>query len=99
VTKEVVILVFAAGSGSLALWIDVRFPRLGPAELRGAVLHAVCAYGLFLVSDAIFNMVAGSDPWRRLIALFAIDLSVLTYMLIACLWVLKVFRGALSAAR
>lgn len=93
------VLAFAAAAASLALWFDVRFPRLGPTALRGAVLHAVCACGLFLASDTLHNVVAGADPWRRLIALFAVDLSVLVYMLIVCLWVLKVFRGALSAAR
>jgi hypothetical protein len=90
---------FAAGAASLAVWVDVRFPRIGPAELRGVIVHAICAFGLFFASDTLYSMVAGGEVWRSVIALLAVELSVLTYMLIVGLWTLKVVRGALSAVR
>lgn len=90
---------FAAGAASLAVWVDVRFPRIGPAEFRGVIVHAICAFGLFFASDTLYSMVAGGEAWRSVIALLAVELSVLTYMLIVGLWTLKVVRGALSAVR
>jgi hypothetical protein len=99
VTSHLVIPVFLAGAGALALWVDVRFPRLGPTELRGVVLHAICAYGLFLASGVFFDAAAGDVSWRRFSAVFAIELPSLVYMLIVCLWMLKLVRGAISMAR
>jgi hypothetical protein len=99
VSSQLVIVVFLAGGGALALWVDVRFPRLGPTELRGVVLHAICAYGLFLASGTFFDAAAGDDAWRRFAAVLAIELPSLVYMLIVCLWMLKVARGAMSMAR
>ena len=98
-TRETVVLMFAAGAALLALWIDVRFPGLGPAGLRGVILHALCAFGFFFVSDTLYGAVAGGEVWRGVIGLLAVELSVLTYMLIVGLWTLKVFRGAVSAFR
>ena len=98
-SREVVVLSFAAGAGALALWIDVRFPRLGPTGFRGVLLHAVGAFGFFFVSDTFYDAIAGSEAWRSIVALLTVELAVLTYMLIASLWVLKLFHGAVSTAR
>ena len=99
VMPQVTVVAFAVGAGALALWLDVRFPRLGPTELRGVVLHAICAYGLFLVSGPLFGLAAGDAVWRRLGAIFTVGLPPLVYMLIVGLWVVKLLRGAMSLAR
>jgi hypothetical protein len=99
VTPQVSVLVFAAGAGALAVWLDVRFPGLGPTELRGVVLHAVCAYGVFIVSGPLFDVAGGDAVWQRLGAIFAVGFPPLVYMLIVCLWVVKLLRSAMSLAR
>jgi hypothetical protein len=99
VTPQIAVVAFAVSAGMLALWLDARFPRLGPAEMRGVILHAICAYGLFLGQDVLFGALRGDEAWRRFAALFLVDLALLVYMFIVCVWVMKVLRGALSAAR
>ena len=99
VSAQLAVPIFAVGAGALAIWLELRFPKLGPEDMRGVIVHAVCAYGFFLLGDGLFAAVAGDELWRRLIAIFVVNVTALVYMLVVCLWVLKVFRGAVSAAR
>lgn len=92
-------IVFGAGGAALAVWFDLRFPSIAPSELRGILVHAICAYGLFLASDTLFDLVASEAVWQRVGGVFAIHVPIVVYMLIVSLWVLKLLRGAMSAAR
>ena len=100
VSREVVVLSFGAGAAVLAVWIDFRFPRLAPTELRRVLLHVIGACGVCIATEMLLMDVAANDAaWRRIGTVFAVDLPVLVYMFIASLWVLKILRGAMSAAR
>jgi hypothetical protein len=82
----------------LALWIDVRFPRLAPKARRGVLLHVIGACGASLAIDMLLmDVVAGDAAWRRIGTVFVLDLPVLVYMFIASLWVLKMVRGAMGS--
>ena len=78
----------------LAVWIDFRFPRLAPTALRGVLLHVIGACGVGLATEMLVDVGANDAAWRRIAAVFAVDLPVLVYMFIASLWVLKMVRGA-----
>ena len=94
VTTEVVVLSFGAGGAMLAVWIDVRFPRLAPKALRGVLLHVIGACGVCLATEMLVDVGANDAAWRRIGTVFAVDLPVLVYMFIASLWVLKMVRDA-----
>jgi hypothetical protein len=81
--------VFVVGAGLLALWIDVRFPRLAPGSFSRRMLLAACAVlGLQLtpvLSGSAVAVYAG---------LFAIMLPVFVTALLAALWMLRSLRDA-----
>lgn len=86
------------GAAALALWLDVRFPRLGVGSLQVAILHA--ATGLFVVSFAVPAVAQLVLTWETLVAIEAAAIGIVlpgfTYALLACLWLVKLGRRALA---
>src|SRR5205814_588909 len=74
-SKDIFLLCFLAGSGLLAAWVAVRFPRLGPASLTWAVFHIGLTFGVGLVLGPAMAFVAGGG--FVLVAVFAVGLLVL----------------------
>jgi urea transporter len=81
--------VFLVSAGLLALWIDVRFPRLAPESLSRRVLAAAGA----LLALQVIPILSGSaaDVYA---GLFGITLPVLITALLAALWMLRALRDA-----
>ena len=80
---------FVVGAGLLALWLDVRHPKLAPQSLSRRVLAAVCA-GLILGVIPVFNGSAAA----AYATLFALVLPVLVCSLLTALWLLRALRDA-----
>jgi hypothetical protein len=91
-------VLFVAAAGAVALWIDVRFPRLGPAELPSAMAHLfAAAIANEMLDGALGGFVAGSAlPQSRLVAIVGIILPLVIYAVLAALWVLRIAHRALS---
>ena len=96
--------VFAAsllvGAGALALWADTRWPSLCPTALGRVGIHAaVAVLALLFALPPGMDLIAreGSDV-RTLISIFAVALPIITYGLLASVWVLKVAQRTLSGA-
>jgi hypothetical protein len=85
------------GAGAIALWIDVRFPRLAPQELPKALLHVAAslavAYG---TRPAMHLLLASEDPRVPLFAIFGIVFPSIVYCLLAGIWVIKLAQRTLS---
>jgi len=85
---------FLAGSAMLALWLELRFPRLGPTTVKGTLLHVggtIIAAQILLPLGVHF--LTGSRV-LTLVALFILALSALTYSLLAAIWLLKLVSNA-----
>jgi hypothetical protein len=99
-SRELFMLLFVVGSGSLAVWVALRVPQIAPHTLRAAGVHICAALLLGCVLSPALRLVPGQPgPTSVLVALFGIALPALTYMLLAGLWLLLVFAGDPFASR
>jgi hypothetical protein len=90
-------VVFVVSAGALAFWIDQRFPRLGPAELKPALAQLFAATIANQALDApIGGFVASSLPHGRIVAIVGIILPLVVYASLTALWVLRIAHRALS---
>ena len=82
------------GSGLLALWLDVRVPRLAPQSVKAIALHLALAF-------AAIQLIPGGtgSAAAKLGIVFGIALPALVYFLLATIWVLKHAQSAMGAAR
>jgi hypothetical protein len=80
---------FVVSAGLLALWIDVRFPKLAPESLSKRVLAACCA-GLVFGLAPVF----GGSAAAVYATLFAIVLPLLVSSLLSAVWLLRALRDA-----
>ena len=84
-------VVFVAGGALLALWVHLRFVRLAPADLRGALLHLG---GSFIACQLILpigsSLVAATGyPVLRIVSLLVLSLPALVYALLSLIWVIS----------
>jgi len=85
------------GAGAVALWIDVRFPRLAPQELMKALLHVAASLALgYGTSPAIQTLVSYEDDRLALLAVFGLAFPSIVYCLLAGIWVIKLAQRTLS---
>jgi hypothetical protein len=88
------------GIGAVAVWVNLRFPRLQPRSLRGAVVH--CAFAL-----AIFHGVPFAAYETRLLLPTTLAIVVgetvlvmpaLCYVLLSWLWLLARVRDQIGSS-
>jgi hypothetical protein len=91
-------VLFVAAAGAVALWIDVRFPRLAPGELPSAMAHLfAAAFANQVLDGRLGGFIAGSSlPQGRVVAIVGIILPLVIYAALAALWVLRIAHRALS---
>jgi hypothetical protein len=87
---------FLLGAAALAIWVYARWPRLTPSTLWTALLHVAAATLAAPLCVPVVRLLAsyGTVP-TSLLAVFAVALPVLTYMLLVALWVLATLRAAM----
>jgi hypothetical protein len=91
------LVAFLAGAAAVAFWIDVRFRRLAPSDLRWAMAHLFVAAAANQVLDAnLGGYVASSLPQGTFIAIFGVILPLVVYAALATIWVLRIAHRALS---
>lgn len=85
------------GAGAIALWIDVRFPRLGPEEIVKALLHVAASVAVgYATGPAMQMLLAYEQPYLNLVAVFGVAFPAVVYCLLAGLWVIKLTQRSLS---
>jgi hypothetical protein len=101
VSPVVALFAFAIGAAALAIWINVRFPRLAPAHFKAAFLHVGAAMLIaHVVTSTRYELNLGlAWPAGTLVHLFALLLPTIVYGLLAGLWFLKLAQGTLNAYR
>jgi hypothetical protein len=85
------------GAGAIALWIDVRFPRLAPDDMGKVLLHVAASIALgYATSPALQALLAYEDPRLTLLAIFGLGFPSIVYCLLAGLWMIKLAQRTLS---
>jgi hypothetical protein len=77
------------GAALLAVWIDVRHPKLAPQSFSRRMAAAGCAF-LVLQAMPVFN----GSPRAFYATLFAIVLPVLISSFLTAVWLLRALRDA-----
>jgi hypothetical protein len=96
---QIFVLVLAVGAGALAVWTDVRFPKLGPGTMGGVLLHSLAAMiALRVVAGNIGGLTSGPVP-AAIAAVLGIALPGLLYAFISGIWAIKLFQGAHAGTR
>jgi hypothetical protein len=95
------VVALALGAALLALWAVVRFPRLGPETLTGALAQVAVAFlsGLILVPIGMRSALAWDATLGPLAAVFVFALPGLLYLFLASLWAMRVLQQMMSRAR
>lgn len=91
-------IVLPCAAAALALWLDVRYPKLAAASLQTAVFHAAASFLVIsVVVPGIAQAVLVSETLLAIeVAAIGIVLPGFVYALSACLWLVKLGRQALS---
>jgi hypothetical protein len=94
VTVNTFIVASAVGAASIALWVEVRFPKLGPERIMGGLVHllATTAAAQFLVPVAL------ASATNKLLAIFLVAIPALIYAFLTGIWIMKLARNAMGNA-
>jgi hypothetical protein len=85
---------FLLGAVVIALWVDVRFPRLAPSSFGGAVLHVGgTIVGAQLLTPLATHLLGGS-AFLTLVSTFAVGFPALVYTLLVAFWIIRILHGA-----
>jgi hypothetical protein len=97
VSAGVFLIAITVGAGAIALWLDVRFPKAAPKEMRQALLHVGLSIVVaqLAVPLLIKTIAAAGSPVGVFLALFGIGFPALTYCLLASIWIIKGLQAAL----
>jgi hypothetical protein len=96
---ELFVVALAVGAGALALWADVRVPRLQPKELRGVLLHTFIAFAVLHVVAGWIGAPASGTLAVAMAALLGIALPAIVYAFLAGIWAIRMFQDAYKATR
>jgi hypothetical protein len=93
----VFVLAYLAGAVGVAFWIDRRWSRLAPRELRGAVVHLFAAgVSNQLLDGPLAGLAARSLPAGPVVAVMGVVFPLVVYVCLAAIWMLRIAQRALS---
>ncbi len=90
---------FAIGAGGIALWTDVRIPKLKPEEMRGIVMHTMAAFVVLHIVAGAVGPIAASGPVGAMAAVLAVGLPAVVYAFLVGIWAIRLFQGAYAGSR
>lgn len=97
-SKHEVVVAFALAAAPLALWVDVRLPRLVAECVKRRIAHAIVALAAAqLAAPMLLQLLFRVDDSRAsvLLGLFGIFLPALVYSFLSGIWLMRMFRNAL----
>lgn len=94
-SPQAYLVVYVVGAAVLAMWLYLRFPRIGPSDVTGVTLHLVASVlAANLVAPAAFGQ-AGSDGAMLAVTL-GVVLPCVMYVLLSGIWLIRLGQGMLS---
>ena len=91
--------IFFSGCAVIALWINVRFPKLCPEGLRQALIHMVVGTLALDLIMPLGNRLAehfATQPATRLLPVFLLILPALTYWLLGVSWMIRLTQSLMG---
>ena len=89
------LICIAVGSALVALWLDVRFPKLMPWSLRRLLVHLVVAIlVVYAVGPAMAFVAATGIPAAGLASVFGVAFPVLVYEFLVGAWMIKLAQSS-----
>ena len=99
-TVHTFLICLAVGAGAIALWLDVRLPKLMPWSLRRLLVHLVLAVSVvYLVGPAMTLVTSSALPAAGLAAVFCVAFPVLIYEFLVGLWLIRLAQASGSGFR
>lgn len=92
------LLSFAAGAFVLAVWVDVRWPRLLPSTMWRLAAHVLAAALLCTLGLGYAMAPFAGSELGRLVSIFAVALPFLTYGMIGGVWAFRISRDAMGGS-
>lgn len=96
---QIFVLVLAVAAGALAVWTDVRFPKLGPETMQGVLLHGVGAMIALQVVGTTIGVLTSGPSFTPIAAVLGVALPGLVYAFITGVWAIRLFQGAYAGTR
>lgn len=94
-TVNMLIVCIAVGAGAIAMWINLRFPKLMPWSMAKLLLHLVVAFVCVYAVKPGIELILGSGlPAGRLIGVFAIAFPALVYNFLVCAWLIRLAQAS-----
>lgn len=94
------IICIAVGSAAVALWINVRFPKLMPWKLGRLLMHLVIAFvGVYAVGPAMGIVTESGIPAARLASVFAVGFPLLVYEFLVGAWLIRLAQATAGGFR
>jgi hypothetical protein len=91
------VLAYLAGAVAVAFWVDRRFRRLAPRDMRIAVMHLLAAgVANQLLDDPLADVVTRSVPHGAVVAVMGVIFPLVAYACLAAIWMLRIAQRALS---
>ena len=100
-SPQLVTILIALGAAVIAVWLDVRFPRLAPAGIQPRFIIHVIACGLvlkLLVPSALSFTSGVGTVSATLLGVFGIAFPGLVYAFLVTVWILKLVQNAASSS-
>jgi hypothetical protein len=93
-------LLFVLGSATLAFWVAMCRPRLAPSSFRSGGIHLVAALVVGTILGPVLHAVPGlPSTLSFFVALFAVGLPAITYMMLAGMWLVQLAAGQVAPRR
>ena len=90
---------FALSSAAIAVWIDVRFPKLAPGDFRAAIIRL--AMGFVIVQLTLPATSALLSPYSALteaLGVAAVGFVVLTFAMLTVFWIVRIAQQMLRGS-
>ena len=90
-------LFLGLGAGAIALWIDVRFPKLGPDDLMKSMFHVAASLAITYAAAPVIQLVSAGDDGRvALLVAFGHGFPSSVDCLLAGVWMINVTQRILE---
>jgi uncharacterized membrane protein len=83
------------GAALLAFWVQYRFPKLAPQDLKWATFHLIATMVLAQFTSTVFRSVE-LQPLGMMALLFGLALPTLVYAFVAGMWIIRIAQGAMG---
>jgi hypothetical protein len=92
-------VLIGVGAVAVAIWVDARFRRLAPTDLRMIFTHLLLSGGSvqFLVPAAL-RTVADKGAGVTLLVVFGVAFPALVYVFVVWIWLIRVLHAAVTGA-